>query len=178
MTKAQARAIAKARRAECDPALGAQLATHFLHDCLPPPGATVAGFWPLADEIDIRPLLQALAARGHNLALPETPPRGQALIFRRFVTGEPLRPGRFGTMHPAGAIVTPDIVLVPLLAFDAMGNRLGYGGGYYDRTFTAYPAASRIGCAFAAQEMREVPTEPHDVTLDAIATERGVIRFT
>jgi 5-formyltetrahydrofolate cyclo-ligase len=177
MTKAEARETAKARRAGCDPALGAQLAAHVLRDGRLPSGGVVAGFWPLAGEIDIRPLLHALAARGHVLALPETPPRGLALTFRRYNPGDALLPGRFGTVYPVGDVIAPDVILVPLLAFDAMGNRLGYGGGYYDRTFAAHPAAARIGCAFAAQEMRDVPTEPHDVTLHAIATERGIVRF-
>jgi 5-formyltetrahydrofolate cyclo-ligase len=177
LTKAEIRAAAKARRARCDPALGAQLAAHILRDGPPPAGAIIAGFWPLPGEIDIRPLLNILAQRGHALALPETPPRGQALTFRRYTPGSALLPGRFGTVHPAGEIIAPDVILVPLLAFDAAGNRLGYGGGYYDRTFAAHPAAFRLGCAFAVQEIPSVPTEPHDAKLHAIATEAGIQKF-
>ncbi len=175
--KSNARAAALARRAGCDPALGGALAAHVLRDCSPPPGAVVAGFWPLPGEIDIRPLLDGLHARGHVLCLPETPPRGQALIFRAWRPGDMLIPGRFNTQHPADRVITPDFVLVPLLAFDALGNRLGYGGGYYDRTLAALPGAFRLGCAFAAQEMEAVPVDAHDLKLNAIATEHGLTRF-
>jgi len=172
--KAAARALALKTRAGCDPVLGAALAAHVLRECPPPLGAVVAGFWPLPGEIDIRPLLLALHERGHVLALPETPPRGQALIFRRWAPGDALIPGRFNTRHPGGEILSPDFILVPLLAFDAAGNRLGYGGGYYDRTLAELPNAFRLGCAFAAQQIDAVPVGEHDLKLHAIATELGV----
>jgi 5-formyltetrahydrofolate cyclo-ligase len=147
-----------------------------LADCPPPPGAVVAGFWPMGTEIDIRPLLQALEARGHALALPVTPKRGQPLGFRRWRFGEALAHGPMGTRQPAaGEAVTPDWLLVPLLAFDRAGRRLGYGGGYYDRTLAGLPGALAIGCAFAAQEVPEVPAGPEDVRLPRIATEAGII---
>jgi 5-formyltetrahydrofolate cyclo-ligase len=141
----------------------------------PPPGAVVAGFWPMRGEIDLRPLLQALHARGHVVVLPETPPRGQPLLFRRWWPGMTMLAGRFGTFFPGGAADTPDVLFVPLLAFDRSGRRLGYGGGYYDRTLAALPGAVAIGCAFAAQELDAVPAADYDARLDAIATERGVI---
>ena len=169
------RTAALAARAGGDPVWGDRLAGHVLNHCPPPPGAVVAGFWPLAGEIDIRPLLLALAGRGHVIALPETPPRGQELRFRRWRPGDPLLPERFGTLRPDGPVIVPDVLLVPLLAFDRAGRRLGYGGGYYDRTLAALPGRRTIGCAFAAQEVGTVPTGPHDQTLDQIATERGVI---
>ncbi len=81
----------------------------------------------------------------------------------------------FGTLRPTGPERVPDFLLVPLLAFDRRGHRLGYGGGYYDRTLAALPRAGRLGCAFAAQEMDAVPAGPHDVRLPAVATERGII---
>ena len=174
--KAEARTAALGRRAGCDPAQGERLAAHVLRECLPPAGAVVAGFWPMGTEIDIRPLLQALAARGHVLALPVTPKRGQPLTFRRWRFGEALARGPLGTRQPAaGEVVRPDWLLVPLLAFDRAGRRLGYGGGYYDRTLAALPGAMAVGCAFAAQEMAEVPAGPEDVPLPAIATEAGIL---
>ena len=153
------------------------LADQVLTRCRPPPGATIAGFWPMGDEVDIRPLLHALHALGHVLLLPVTPPRGQALLFRRWAPGSAMEPGRFGTQHPAATeAATPDTLLVPLLAFDLRGHRLGYGGGYYDRTLAALPHAFRLGVAYAAQQVPAVPAGPHDVTLHTIATESGVLR--
>ena len=173
--KSTLRTQALARRAGLG-SLGAAaaLARHALP--LIPPGATVAGFWPMGDEIDIRPMLLALHARGQALLLPLTPPRGAALRFLRWAPGDPLLPGRFGTRHPAGTdAATPDLLLVPLLAFDARGHRLGYGGGYYDRTLADLPRARRIGVAYAGQQVPSVPAGPHDIALHAIATEERVV---
>ena len=176
--KAAMRAEALARRpALVSPGAGEALATHFLARSPLPPGATIAGFWPMGDEIDIRPLLHELHARGHPLLLPATPPRGQALRFRRWAPGVPLLRGPFGTQHPAGpGEATPDLLLVPLLAFDARGHRLGYGAGYYDRTLAAWPQAGAIGIAYSGQEVSAVPHGPHDIPLHAIATELGFRR--
>ncbi len=171
--KRAARARALAVRAGCNPACGADLTA--IVAPLIPPGVTVAGFWPLPGEIDIRPLLTALHAAGHPLCLPHTPPRGQRLRFHAWTPGDPLHPGRFGTLAPDGPVRRPDLLLVPLLAFDRAGRRLGYGGGYYDRTLAALPNARAIGIAFAAQEIDTVPAGPHDRPLDAVATERGLI---
>ncbi len=174
--KRAARLAAKAVRVTCDPAWGQLLADRCLAEFRLPSGSTVAGFWPLPAEIDIRPLLVALHARGHAIALPVTPPRGSPLSFRPWRPGELLLPGRFGTLVPAGAVeVTPTVVLVPCLAFDRAGRRLGYGGGYYDRTLAGLPRATAIGCAFAAQEVDAVPAGDYDALLQAVATERGLI---
>lgn len=169
------RARMLALRAGSDPALGAALAAHLLRDLPPPAGACVAGFWPIGAEIDIRPLLGALHAAGHKVALPETPPRCNPLTFRLWHPGMALLPERFGTVRPGGAVVRPDWLLVPLLAFDRGGGRLGYGGGYYDRTLAALPGAVAIGCAYACQEVDAVPAAPYDFRLHAVATEHGVI---
>ncbi|MGX9965668.1 5-formyltetrahydrofolate cyclo-ligase [Roseomonas sp. F4] len=175
--KAQARKAALTRRAACDPALGARLTTHLLRDCPPPPGAIVAGFWPMGAEIDIRPLLLALHEKGHRIALPVTPRRGNPLHFRAWAPGDTLAPGPMGTRHPGPEAppLTPDWLLVPLLAFDRAGQRLGYGGGYYDRTLAALPSATAIGVAYACQEVDEVPVGVDDAPLAAIVTEGGVI---
>ncbi len=170
--KRTARQAALAARAGCDPVLGARLTEHVLRVCPPPSGTIVAGFWPLPGEIDIRGLLETLHRHVHTIALPVTPPSGEPLAFRRWSPGTALRPGRFGTLAPDGDEVRPDWLFVPLLAFDRRGHRLGYGGGYYDRTLAALPDAVAIGCAFAAQEVAEVPAGPNDVKLAGVATER------
>ncbi|RYY12359.1 MAG: 5-formyltetrahydrofolate cyclo-ligase [Alphaproteobacteria bacterium] len=160
----------RTRRRSCDPGVGVRLAGHVLSAGLIAPGAVIGGFWPLTDEIDVRPLLLALVGRGHRVGLPATPPRGAGLSFRRWQPGATLTPGRFGTVEPVGPAIVPTLLLVPLLAFDRWGHRLGYGGGYYDRTLAALPAFT-IGCGFALQEVDRVPTETHDHRLNAVATE-------
>ncbi len=175
--KRATRLSARTLRAGCDPALGAAMAEHVLRDCLPPAGAIVGGFWPLPGELDMRPLLTQLTTRGYAVALPETPPTGQALQFREWLPDDVLIEGRYGTLHTDGPELAPDFLLVPLLAFDGTGNRLGYGGGFYDRTLAALTNAFRLGCAFSAQEIELVPVGPHDMALHAVATELGVRRF-
>jgi 5-formyltetrahydrofolate cyclo-ligase len=164
-----------ALRATQDPAAGAAVAAHVLREVRFAPGCAVAGVWPLADEIDLRPLWHALHARGHAVLLPETPARGQALVFRRWHPGCAMVPERFGTLRPDGAVATPDLIFVPLLAFDRAGRRLGYGGGYYDRTLGAHPGVPAVGFGYAAQEVPAVPAEAHDVALGAIFTEEGAV---
>jgi 5-formyltetrahydrofolate cyclo-ligase len=175
--KRVARQRALTARAACDPGCGATLAEHVLREVPPPIGAVVSGFWPMGQEIDIRPLLHALHERGHPIVLPETPKRGNPLIFRLWRPGGVLVPERFGTMRPTGEVLLPDFLLVPLLAFDRRGNRLGYGAGYYDRTLADLPSRFRLGVAYATQELDDVPSGPYDARLDAVATERGVIFF-
>ena len=177
IAKREARARALAARAGCDPALGTELARHVIDEIKLPPGAAVSGFWAMPGEIDSLPLLTALHARGHRILLPHTPKLGNPLIFRHWHPGAEMVRERFGTFRPVGEIGIPKILFVPLLAFDRRGYRLGYGGGFYDRTLPLLPHAIAIGCAFAAQELDEVPISPHDARLHAVATERGVIRF-
>lgn len=181
------RRLLAARRA-LDPETAARAALaardHALTLPSPPPGAVVAGFWPLAGEIDPRPLLEALRARGHPLALPVTPAPGTApsLVFRVW-EGDPdaLEPGPFHTRQPAATapVVEPDWILVPLVGFDRRGHRLGHGAGYYDR-FLDGRAATAVGLAFDCQEVPlaegGVPAEPHDVPLAAVVTDQGVVR--
>jgi 5-formyltetrahydrofolate cyclo-ligase len=166
-----------ALRATLNPALGAVLADHVLRDHALPPAAKIAGVWPLPGEIDLRPLWHALHDRGHAVLLPQTPPRGQKLLFRHWHPGCRMLRERFGTERPDGALATPDIIFVPLLAFDRHGHRLGYGGGYYDRTLAAYPSIPAIGFGFAAQELTKLPAGPHDRPLRAIFTEAGPVQL-
>lgn len=173
--KRAAREAAMKAREGCDPALGELLAEHVLRECSPAKGAVVSGFWPMGQEIDIRPLLLALHARGHPIVLPVTPKRGNPLTFRLWRPGDALIPEPFGTVRPTGEERDPDMLLVPLLAFDRRGFRLGYGAGFYDRTLARLPGRFALGCAYAAQEVPEVPAGSHDMRLDAVATEHSLI---
>jgi 5-formyltetrahydrofolate cyclo-ligase len=175
--KAAARTSARAHRATLfSPDAPKRLAEALLARHAPPEGAIIAGYWPMGDEMDPRPLMLALASRGHAIALPVTPLSGQPLAFRAWAPGGALRPGPMGTSEPAeGALVNPDWLLVPLLAFDRAGRRLGYGGGYYDRTLAALSGAVALGIGYAAQELDEVPAGPEDAPLAAIATEAGLV---
>ena len=109
------------------------------------------------------------------MLLPETTPRGTPLVFRRWTPDTPLVAGRFNTWHPDAEALAPQLLLVPLLAFDDRLMRLGYGGGYYDRTLAALPGCRAIGFAYARQQVAFIPTGPFDVPLDAIVTEAGVL---
>lgn len=142
----------------------------------PVAGRVVSGFWPIRSEIDPRPLMMSLEARGAQLALPRIV-EGQ-LEFRTYRTGDPLVSAGFGTFEPAAdqPLATPDILLVPLSAFDASGGRTGYGKGFYDTAIAALQRVKPIvtvGLAFACQEVPEVPMEPHDQRLDVILTEHN-----
>jgi 5-formyltetrahydrofolate cyclo-ligase len=182
LSKADLRRVARQTRRDAMARLGsgAGPALAGLADalCLPPT-CVVAGYWPLEGEMDSRPLMEALAARGHRLALPVVTKAGGALEFRPWAPGEALEPGPHGTLHPvARPPLVPQALLVPLLAFDRRGFRLGYGGGYYDRTLGDLRRGDGIvtvGLAFAAQEVECVPTDAWDIPLDLIATELGVI---
>jgi 5-formyltetrahydrofolate cyclo-ligase len=175
--KAAGRQAARLRRSGADPGLGLQLTAILRDDPHLRAARVIAGFWPLPEEIDIRPLLQALHERGQRVCLPVTGPRGDALVFHEWHPEAELLAGRFGTWHPDGVKLVPDFLLIPLLAFDARGTRLGYGGGYYDRTIAALPQARRYGCAFARQEFDSLPAGPYDAPLHAVATEAGLRHF-
>ena len=172
--KAALRAQARVVRAGLDPvAAGAAVARAVL--AAPPlRGAVVAGFWPLADEIDLRPLWHGLDAAGCRVALPETRARGEALVFRAWTPGAVMVAERFGTRRPEGAVVVPALVFVPFLAFDASCHRLGYGGGYYDRTLASLAGVAAVGLGFSKLAVDRLPVGPHDRGLDAVITELGV----
>jgi 5-formyltetrahydrofolate cyclo-ligase len=144
------------------------------------PGTIVSGFMPLKSEINPLPLLQKLAEAGARLALPAIAGRGKPLVMRAWEFGAPLDRGQWGIREPKpeAAEVEPDILLVPLLAFDRAGYRLGYGAGYYDMTIhrlRGLKAVTAVGIAFAAQEVPKIPTTPRDERLDLVLTEREVI---
>jgi 5-formyltetrahydrofolate cyclo-ligase len=145
-------------------------------------GMIISGFSPLNTEIDPRPLMRELADAGARLALPIVVGRGKPLIMRAWAFGDPLVAGVWGIRVPRddAPAVDPDILLVPLLAFDRRGHRLGYGAGYYDMTLAALRAKKEIvavGVGFGAQEVPEVPTTPRDARLDLMLTETEVIDF-
>jgi 5-formyltetrahydrofolate cyclo-ligase len=144
------------------------------------PGVIVSGFMPLKSEINPLPLMKALAEAGAQLALPVVAGRGKPLIMRKWQWGAPLVPGVWGIREPASEApqVDPDILLVPLLAFDRAGYRIGYGAGYYDLTITQLRAkkpVTAIGIAFAAQEVAHVPRTSFDAPLDLVLTEQATI---
>ena len=143
-------------------------------------GKVVSGFMPMKTEINPLPLLRKLAAVGACLALPVVAGRGQPLIMRAYAFGDPMDAGVWGIREPKAkaAEVDPDILIVPLAAFDRRGNRIGYGAGYYDMTINRLrgrKAVTAVGIAYAAQECPEVPATPRDARLDLVLTEREVI---
>ncbi len=147
-----------------------------------PHGAVVAGYSPIRSEIDPLPLMRKLAAGGAKLALPAVTARGLSLIFRAWSPSEKLLLGSLGILEPspAAAEVVPDVMLVPLAAFDRLGHRIGYGAGYYDYTFShlrKIKAVAGIGLAFAVQEIKTVPALSHDVALDYVLTEIDMFDF-
>ncbi len=141
----------------------------------------VSAYWPIRSEVDVRPLIAALRARGQAVALPQVTADG--LVFRLAAEGDALSPGGFGLSEPGpdAPAVDPRALLVPLAAFDRRGHRIGYGKGYYDRALARLDARERalaIGIAFSAQETPVVPDGPHDRALDGIVTETGLIHPT
>jgi 5-formyltetrahydrofolate cyclo-ligase len=146
------------------------------------PGTVVAGYSPIRSEIDPAPLMRKLAAEGAQLALPVVTARGQSLRFRVWSPDHRLLRGPLGILEPspAAAEIIPEIVLVPLAAFDRLGHRIGYGAGHYDRTLQQLRKSrdiTSIVLAFAAQAVEAVPALQHDVALDYVLTETQVLDF-
>lgn len=148
------------------------------------PGAVAAIYQPLGSEMDPQPLAQALLAAGFRLALPRVETYDAPLTFRAWSPGDPLEPDLSDCAAPLdlAEVVEPDLVMVPLLAFDIHGGRLGQGGGYYDRTLAALrsrePRPAFVGLAFAGQQVDALPHEPHDERLDGVLTEAGYVAAT
>jgi 5-formyltetrahydrofolate cyclo-ligase len=145
-------------------------------------GTIVSGYAPIRSEIDPTPLMRTLAAQGARLALPAVMARGKSLAFRAWSPDDRLMLGPLGILEPSPAAteVIPDIMLVPLAAFDRLGHRIGYGAGHYDYTLAhlrKVKPITAIGVAFAAQEISVVPALHHDVALDYVLTETQVLDF-
>lgn len=165
-----------------DPHAGLALKQHLTQALAMPPGLSVSGYWPLEGEIDVRPALAHFHGEGHPVGLPVVVAKDAPLIFRRWHPEDEMVQGSFRVMTPPEGApdVVPTILLVPLLAFDPDGYRLGYGGGFYDRTLAKLRAeahAVAVGVAYAAQEVPMVPHGTYDQPLDFIVTERAVFKF-
>lgn len=146
------------------------------------PDAVVSGYAPIRGELDPTLLMLSLKARGVRLALPVIMARGKTLSFRAWSPDDRLTLGALGIPEPSPAAeeLMPDIMLVPLAAFDRAGHRIGYGGGYYDFTFSHLREAKHVigvGVGFAVQEIKAVPALAHDVALDYVITEKKVFDF-
>lgn len=147
-----------------------------------PEGCVVSAYWPMVSEIDARPLMQDLHGRGHPIGLPVVIARGRPLVFRAWRPGDTLEPAGFGTRVPSAdkPELEPRVLIVPLLAFDRAGYRLGYGGGFYDRTLARLRRAGQalaVGVGYAAQESAEVPRGADDQALDWVVTEAEAIEI-
>ncbi len=158
------------------------LRDHFITRYGAGPTGALAGYCPLPDEADVMPLLHTLSATGWSCGLPVVGEKQAPLIFRHWATGDELTKGAFATMQPGDGkpVIRPDILLVPMLAFDGKGARLGRGAGFYDRTLALLRQTSSIlaiGVAYAEQKLDFVPTDAHDQPLDAVLTQHGFENF-
>jgi 5-formyltetrahydrofolate cyclo-ligase len=184
-SKADLRAAALAKRDALSEAKRAAAAKAVAKRGLPmeiAAGTIVSGYSPIRSEIDPVPLMRALAAKGVRLALPAVLARGKTLAFRKWSPDDRLMMGPLGILEPspAAAEIVPDIMLVPLAAFDRSGHRIGYGAGHYDYTLAHLRKAKAIiaiGIAFAAQEIEAIPALSHDVPLDFVLTETKAFDF-
>ena len=184
-SKADLRAAALAKRDALSDEQRAAAAAALAKRGLPfeiTPGMVVSGYSPIRNEIDPAPLMRKLAEAGARLALPAVMARGKSLAFRAWSPNDRLMLGPLGIPEPspAAAELIPDILLVPLAAFDRQGHRIGYGAGHYDYTLAhlrKVKAITAIGAAFSLQEIKLVPALPHDVALDYVLTEKKVFDF-
>lgn len=137
---------------------------------------SVSGYMPIHTELDILPLMHALHARGYALSVPVIMGKAMPLKFRAWTPESRMISGPFGAMVPeSGDWLQPDLLLCPMLAFDGTGQRLGYGGGFYDRSIAALSPVRALGFAYGAQEVDSLPHEPTDMLLDGVATETGIV---
>ena len=166
-------ALPRAERDGANAAIGAALEQLTLRRG----GGLVGFYWPFKGEFDARPLARRLIGQGLRFALPVVVEKGAPLDFREWRPGIRLVPGIWQIPVPAdGPTVTPDLVWVPLLGFDSAGYRLGYGGGYYDRTLgRAVPRPFAVGIGYERVRLASIRPQPHDIPMDAIVTEAGVV---
>lgn len=173
-------AARKAAREAAEPDAAETARDHFLASRMATGCAVISGYRPIRTELDPTPLMVALIEAGHRMCVPVIEGAGRPLRFREWTPESPMEEGAFGALIPAsGDWLEPELLIAPLLAFDAQGWRLGYGGGFYDRTLEGLRAKRRtlaVGFAYAGQEVDAVPTDPTDQRLDAIVTEKGLIR--
>jgi 5-formyltetrahydrofolate cyclo-ligase len=176
--RAAARRRQAAHEAADGPARAAAARAHLAAALAPLGPVPLGGYLPIRSELDPVPVM---AAHPGPVGVPMVEAAARPLRFLRWHPGVALVAGAFGVMRPAGTEpLVPRALIVPLLAWDRRGHRLGYGGGFYDRTLAALRAAGpvlAVGLAYSAQEMAEVPVEPTDARLDALACEDGLIRF-
>jgi 5-formyltetrahydrofolate cyclo-ligase len=185
VSKADLRAAALAKRDALSDEQRADAAQALARLKLPfeiAPGTVVSGYSPIRNEIDPAPLMRKLAEAGAKLALPAVLARGKSLAFRAWSPDDRLMLGPLGIPEPspAAAELVPDIMLIPLAAFDASGHRIGYGAGHYDYTLAhlrKVKVIAAIGIAFAVQQIKAIPALPHDVALDYVLTEKKVFDF-
>jgi 5-formyltetrahydrofolate cyclo-ligase len=184
-TKAELRAVALAKRDALSDEQRAAAAQALAKRGLPvavAPGMVVSAYSPIRNEIDPVPLMRKLAGQGAKLALPAVLARGKSLAFRAWSPDDRLMLGPLGILEPspAAAEMIPDIMLLPLAAFDREGHRIGYGAGHYDYTLAHLrktKVVTAIGVAFAVQQIKLVPALPHDVALDYVLTETRIFDF-
>lgn len=161
-------------------ALSTRIEAHLAEFLTALPPQTLAFCAPVRGEFDVQPLASLLMERGWRAAMPVVEAVDAPMSFRRWTPSTAMSADRYGIPIPAsGAGMAPDIVLLPLLAFDAQGFRLGYGGGYFDRTLAALvPCPLAIGVGFELARVADIRPQEHDMPLDAVATEAGILRFT
>lgn len=178
LARKQAMAARKVAKADAGPDAGQKLADHFQTLISPPAGTIISGFLSIGSEVDVAPTLSAMAGRGCQICLPCVIAPRTPLVFRLWKQGDALIEESFGTRAPAATSteVQPDILIVPLLSFDRAGYRLGYGGGFYDRTLEMLRKTKpvlAVGVAYSGQQVDAVLRGPYDQPLDWILTESG-----
>ena len=168
-------ALPRDARARAEKAIAAQLLK------IIPPGEIVAAYSAIRGEVDLTEAMQAFAQRGNVMCLPVVV-EDAPLLFRHWKPGQPLQQGAYGidVPLPGQPLLVPDVVLAPLVAFDKVGHRLGYGAGYYDRTIQWLRKNEKsvqiIGVAYAMQQTDAIPADAHDQRLDAVVTEKGIMK--